>query len=286
MSEGVTPGPRRNSAGLARDIEVLELLGSPEATQNGGLGVSRLAQMAGRDKAVVSRVLATLNESDLVERDPDTLTYRLGSRIYALAALTAEATLVRQSRIQLRRIAYETRETAHLCVLRGGNVLTLLSELSPYEFHTTGWEGVTTAAWRTPSGRVLISDLDRAAIGQWYAEHGHDAAIMSAHRPAAVMPSPFAVLPEPAAENARVVDLESLLTEVDRIRRAGFAVSDEELERGVVAVSAPVFDFNDRIVAAINVSAPKARVGGQLDTLARYVARAAREVSAALGRPG
>ncbi len=283
MDERGTGAPRRNAAGLARDIALLDVLAGPEAAQSGGLGVSRLAELSGRDKAVVSRVLATLADAGMVDRDPETLAYRLGYRLYALAAQTAEATMVRAARVQLRRIAHETRETAHLCVLRGGNVLTLLSELSPYEFHTTGWEGVTTAAWRTPSGRVLISDLDRDGIEQWYREHGQDAAILSPQSQGVPAQSRFAVLPEPTAASARVVDLESLLTEVDRIRRSGFAVSDEELERGVVAVSAPVFDFNGRIVAAVNVSAPKARVGGQLQKLAHYVARAARELSTELG---
>ena len=273
---------RRNSAGLSRDLELLDLLASPQAIQQGGLGVSQLAQLTGRDKGVMSRALSTLAHSGLVDRDPDTLAYRLGSRIYALAALTAEAALVREARPQLRRIAQTTRETAHLCVLRGGNVLTLLSELSPYQFHTTGWEGVTTAAWRTPSGRVLISDLDRDAIRQWYAEHGHDEAIVSAY-PAPSTVTPFAVLPQPTEKTARVTDLASLLAEVERIRRAGVAISDEELERGVVAVSAPVFDFTGRIVAAVNVSAPKARLEGQLDRLARCVAQSARELSLTLG---
>lgn len=173
-------GSRRNSAGLARDIEVLEVLGRPEAVEAGGLGVVRIATLVGRDKTVVSRTLATLAESGLVERDPESLSYRLGSRLYALAARTSEGALVWNARGRLKHLAQVTRETAHLCVLRGGNVLTLMSELSPNRFHTTGWEGVTTAAWRTPSGRALISDWDLSSLSVWYAEHGHDQAVLEA----------------------------------------------------------------------------------------------------------
>src|SRR5690606_6940955 len=111
-------GGRRNTSGLTRDSASLDLLGEAEAFRNGGLGVSRIAQRSGRDKAVVSRALSTLAEAGLVERDETTLAYRLGARLYALASRTAEATLAQTSQTALRRIARATRETTHLCVLR------------------------------------------------------------------------------------------------------------------------------------------------------------------------
>jgi len=275
---------RRNSSGLGRDIEIIELLGSDEAVAEGGLGVMRIAQLTGRDKAVISRTMATLADAELVVRDETTMNYRLGSRLFAIAARTTEASLVSRARPHLRNIAQSTRETTHLCVLRGGNVLTVLSELSPHEFRTTGWEGVTTAAWRTPSGRVLISDWDRASLMRWYQEHGRDQPLVGPLNPA-MAAAGFAVLETPPENKAIVRDLDSLLTELQRIRERGYATLDEELELGVVGASAPITDFTGHIVAAINVSAPKSRIGGQLDRLGAYVAQAARELSISLGSP-
>lgn len=270
---------RRNSSGLTRDIEILDLLGGSESEQSGGLGVMRLAQLTGRDKAVISRTLGTLADAGLVDRDPASLNYRLGGRLYALAARTTEASMVARSRALLRRLAQTSRETTHLCVLRGGNVLTLMSELSPHEFRTTGWEGITTAAWRTPSGRVLISDWDRASLQHWYEQHGHDRGVVGPSAAAAG----FAVLDAPLPGKAIVTDFDSLLVEIQRIRERGYATLDEELEAGVVGASAPVTDLSGRIIAAINVSAPKSRISGQLDKLGVFVARAAAELSAQLG---
>ncbi|HEX6887481.1 MAG TPA: helix-turn-helix domain-containing protein, partial [Candidatus Nanopelagicales bacterium] len=127
------PRPRRNSSGLARDLEILELLASGQSLREGGLGVLRIAELTGRDKGAISRAMATLAESGLVARDPATMAYRLGPGLYALAARTSEATLVQRARPLLRRLTQAVRETTHLCVLRGGNVLTLMSELSPHE---------------------------------------------------------------------------------------------------------------------------------------------------------
>lgn len=273
--------PRRNGSGLTRDIEILDLLAGSEASRAGGLGVLRIAELTGRDKAAISRALATLADAGLVVRDPDDLTYQLGPRLYALAARTSEATMALRARPLLRQMVQRVRETTHLCVLRGGNVLTLVSELSPYEMRTTGWAGTTTAAWRTPSGRVLISDWDRPSVDAWYAEHGHDAALVDPGGLGDL--GLFRVLDEPPLNKVVVSDLESLHVELARIRQRGYAVLDEELEEGVVGASAPVWGAAGSIVSAINVSAPRSRMGTRLDELGKYVARCASSLSAELG---
>ncbi|GAB2548723.1 IclR family transcriptional regulator [Leucobacter ruminantium] len=285
MSASAPPtGPRRNSSGLGRDLDLLDALASPESLRGGGLGVSQVAQIVGRDKAAVSRALATLADAGLVDRDDDSLRYFLGPRLYALAAHTAQAALVQASRAHLRRLTQVTRETSHLCVLQGGNVLTLVSELSPLEVRTTGWAGSTTAAWRTPSGRVLLSDWDETSLTRWYEAHGQDRALIGPLSPE-TGPFGFPVLPEPEPGTAPVTDFDSLLLELKSVRERGYATSDQELESGVVAASSPVIDFTGRIVAAVNVSAPKARIGDRLDVLGSYTAKAARELSSQLGAP-
>lgn len=279
---GRSATPRRNSSGLSRDIEVLEVLGLPEAVAGGGLGVLRIATLTGREKTVISRTLATLADAGVITRDPDTLAYRLGPRLFSLAARTAEAALVAEARPYLRRIARHTGETAHLSVLRGGNVLTLVSELSHFEVRTAGWEGVTTAAWRTPSGRVLLSDWDDDELTAWYAQHGHDHPLVGPGR-SDPLSARFSVLQTPSEGSLVVHTLDDLRAETARIRTAGYAISDGELEVGVVAASAPVTNFTGSIVAALNVSAPKARISGRLNELAEFVAKAARPLSARLG---
>jgi DNA-binding IclR family transcriptional regulator len=271
--------PRRNSAGLRRDLELLDVLAREEArTTAGGLGVVRIAELVGRDKGQVSRTLATLAEAGLVARDPHTLGYALGYQLYALAARTFEARLVREASPYLRRIVSATHETTHLCVLRGGNVLTLSSELSEYHFRGLGWQGVSTAAWRTSSGRVLVSGWSDDELVDWYHQHGHDESVL----PSSPLAEREAVAPTPPPGRLLITDEESLLSEIGRIRERGYATVDEEFETGVVGVSAPVHDTHGQIVAAINISAPKGRLGEHLDEAGRLTARVAREFSARL----
>src|SRR5262249_61393886 len=79
--------------------------------------------------------------------------------------------------------------------------------------------------------------------------------------------------------------VEEVLARLHAARRRGFAVVSEEFETGHVAAAAPVRDFRGRVVAAVNVSAPKFRLGRSLAAAAGEGKAAAGRVSAALGAP-
>ena len=281
--ESETRAKRRNSAGLSRDLEVLEVLGTPEALRYHGLGVNRVAELTARDKGQISRTLATLADAGFVQRDRSTGRYRLGFQLYALASRTTEARLVEESARFLRKVVNLTHETTHLCVLRGGNVLTLKSEMSNHAFRGVGCEGVSVAALKTSSGRALISDWSEGEVAEWYAEHAGDSTII---RPTIGAPVTLPISAEEAkadASFARIRSLDALLVELERIRTQGYATVDEEFEFGLVGASAAIRDQSNRIIGVINVSAPKNRIGPQLDQVGEIVRKIAAEFSTHLG---
>lgn len=272
--------PRRNSSGLARDVQILDLLSRKDVPPD-GLGVVAVATAIGRDKAAVSRALATLADAGLVSRDPETNNYCIGHRIFAIAARSCDATLGRLARPYLRRVAQHSRETAHLCVFDNGSVLTTVTVLGPHALHTASWEGYSTDPLRTPSGRVLLSDWSREDLEDLWSDQAEVSSTGTT-----VSPAPWAATDPRMAAPARAAasyEFSTLLAQIDKVREHGFATSDEEFEPGVVAASAPVRDHLDRVVAAINVSAPKGRVAGHLDRLGMYVAHVAGQCSTFLG---
>lgn len=282
-SPGKSTSPRRNSSGLARDVQILELLSGKDVPPD-GYGVVTIARAIGRDKAAVSRAMATLADAGLLSRDSETNNYRIGHRIFAMAARSSDATLGRLARPYLRRVAQHSRETAHLCILDNGAVLTTVTVLGPHALHTSSWEGYSTDPLRTPSGRVLLSDWSREDLGDLWSDQGDVSSTGTA-----VSPAPWAAADPRMAAPARAAEsyeFSTLLTQIERVRERGFATSGEEFEPGVVAASAPVRDHLDRVVAAINVSAPKGRVAGHLDRLGLYVAQVAGQCSTFLGASG
>ncbi|MGO2748887.1 MAG: IclR family transcriptional regulator [Pseudoclavibacter sp.] len=271
-----------NSSGLTRDVGLLELLASDRARRAGGLGVTELAQLTGRSKSIVSRALSTLEAAGLVRRDPETRAFTVGPRLFAIASRSSEAQLVQLGRPVLRALVRATAETAHLSILHGGNVLTLASEVSPKEVRSAAWEGVTTAAWRTPSGRVLVSDWDEASLVDWYEIHGRDAAVVNAEL-VGREPNLFQLYEEPPQSGTFVTDRRTLFAELNRVRAQGFAVVDGELEDGVIGASAPVYDHTGRIKAALNVSGPRERLASRVTHLGAVLKQAAASLSSSLG---
>jgi DNA-binding IclR family transcriptional regulator len=138
-------------------MEVLRELASDECLLRGGLGVVRIAVRLGREKSQVSRALRALEGEGLVERDPRTRTYQLGSGLYTLAARGVETRLVRAAHGHLSRLADEQHADVRLCVLIGGQVLTLISIPSDT---AVGSEAPT----QTPCGPVLALDWPEAAL--------------------------------------------------------------------------------------------------------------------------
>jgi DNA-binding IclR family transcriptional regulator len=274
---------RRNAAGLSRDLEVLEVLGTPEALRAHGLGVNRVAELTARDKGQISRTLATLADAGFVERDRASGRYRLGFQLYSLASRTAEARFVEEAGRYLRKVVNLTHETTHLCVLRGGNVLTLKSELSNHAFRGVGWEGVSVAALSTSSGRALLSDWNDAEVEEWYEEHAKDNLIIRPTIGALVSEVEGLPSSEPNRRAGKIKNVEDLKKELAQIRKAGYAKVDEEFEWGLVGASAPIRDQSNKIIGVMNVSAPKTRIGSHLDQVGDIIAKVALEFSLNLG---
>ncbi len=139
------PMPIQDATGLRRGLAIVEVLAEHAATGGEPLGVVRIAELVGREKSQVSRTLRTLAETGFVERDPATRGYRIGWRLFALAARAGEPRLLALALPLLRRLVGELAETAHLSVLDGAEVLTLLSEAPASSIRATGYSGRTVA---------------------------------------------------------------------------------------------------------------------------------------------
>lgn len=148
-------------------MEVLRELASEECLRRSGLGVVRIAERLGREKSQVSRALRALEAEGLVERDPRTRTYQLGWGLYTLAARGVETRLVRAASAHLARLADDQRGDVQLCVLIGGQVLTLISVPPTNEVRSV-------PPTQTPSGPVLALEWSAGALRDLVPSGGTD----------------------------------------------------------------------------------------------------------------
>ena len=247
---------------LRRGLLALEVLALADGRDDAGLGVVDVARRLGVDKSQASRTLRVLADHGLAERDAASRAYRLGPRVFAYAALVSERRLLRTAPPVLERLVSALGERAHLSVLDGPAVLTLLSHSPPHAVQAAGWAGRTVPAYCSAAGRALLADHDAAALR----------ALLGGIELVARGPN-------------TVGSFDDLSARVREAADRGYAVADEELEPGLAAVAAPVRRFDGRIVAAVNVSGPSFRFGPRLLQAGTEVARAADELSARLREP-
>ena len=77
-----------------------------------------------------------------------------------------------------------------------------------------------------------------------------------------------------------ITDPALLLQELEQIRKQGYAFTIGELDPGVAAITAPIFDARQNVVAAISIGGPASRFTDErLPTLIREVRWAAQEIS-------
>jgi IclR family transcriptional regulator, acetate operon repressor len=226
----------------------------------GSVTFTELAAATGLAKSTTSRLLLALERNGLVRRD-DAGRFRPGEVFVRFAWRGgAEAGLNDVAQPYLQRLGAATGETVNLGVERNGLVEQIAQVDSTYLIGATNWLGRPVPLHCAALGKVLL------AYG--------------------------AVRLPPGRLERRtkktITSRAALAADLAAVRDRGYAITDSELEPGLVAVAAPVFRDGGIVVAALSVSGPATRLARQrLPDVAGQCAAEARALSTALGhRPG
>ncbi len=232
------------------------------AENGSGLGLSELSAELRLHKSTVHRLLMTLECNLYVEKNPSSGKYRLGWKLFELGMqAVARRDLFQLAPPVVEWLMAATGETAHLGVLREGEVISVVNAESQQTVRTPSTVGRRTPAHCTSLGKAILAFLPRQQVLGFVRTHG----LKSYTR--------------------NTITRFSLLdSELGRIRESGYAVDDEELEEGLRCIGAPVRDHTGRVVAAISIAGPAFRLGqDHLRALAASVMSAAERLSASLG---
>jgi DNA-binding IclR family transcriptional regulator len=219
-----------------------------------GAPVADLALECGLNRATAWRLLATLEDNALVEREPGTGRYVLGLGVTRLAAAVGVDGLVRRARPVLERLSTASGETADLAVVRPTG-LTYVDEVAPATVMSANWLGRTVPLHATSSGKAWLAWLP----------------IVEAH---ALLAAPLTRFTD-----TTLATLPALDEELTLIRSRGYGTCRGEFESQLFGVSAPVLD-DGRPVAVISVWGPSDRIGEErFPALGRLVMAAAAEIA-------
>jgi DNA-binding IclR family transcriptional regulator len=239
---------------IERMMRLLEVLGQHAQP----VGLKQLAQGAGLHPSTAHRILTSLVSGRMVER-VEQGNYRLGIRFLELGNLVKSRISVREHALPfMRELHTATGEAVNLSVRRDDEIVYVE---------------------RTSSGRALMrvvnivgarAPLHSTAVGKLFLlEDGPEGLRQYAQRTRL-----------PQFTRNTLTSIGALEKEIERIRRNGFAVDNEEAELGVRCIGAGVRDDGGTLVAGLSVSAPAERMR---TTWSGLVKETAEKISRAIG---
>jgi DNA-binding IclR family transcriptional regulator len=258
MSHIVKRSPSYTVRALDRALSILNAL----ADQDSEVGLTQLSERLGMHKSTVHRLLAVLERNQYVEKDPAASKYHLGWKPFELGMrAVSRLDFCDLARPCLERLVQETGETAHLGILRQGDIISLVNVESQRTLRTPSTVGRRTPAHCTSLGKVILAFLPRQQVTEFLRTY--------ALRP----------------YTRKTITRASLLkAELAVVRKRGYALDDEEFEEGLMCIGAPVRNHVGKVIAAISIAGPSFRLGGEATAaLAKSVVEAAARLSASLG---
>jgi len=208
------------------------------------VGVTEMANSIGVHKSTASRLAAALERSGLLARHGRR--YRLGVELIRLGTVAVRSfDLIASMQPAMDKLSRYTGETVNLAVPDGADILNVAEVPSTYILSCSGgWIGRRTKPHAVANGKVLLA---------------------------------YGAIPLPRQltqyTDRTITTLAALEAELAAVRREGYATAVAELEDGLVAVAAPVFDAAGACIAAMSVSGPDYRMRPEtLDDLGRLCA--------------
>jgi DNA-binding IclR family transcriptional regulator len=228
---------------------------------SGGLPLKAICDRTGIHKSTAHRFLKHLEHERYLIRT-EAGAYLIGPRLSQLSPRgNQEATLQAVARPILWELWKSTQETVNLAVLDQGTVLYVDVIESPHEFRLSSRVGTRRSVHVTALGKALAAFL-----------------------PAELRESILGSIAFQPATPRTIGNLVQFRQELEKIRRQGYAVDDEEAVQGARCVSAPILNSDGEPIAAVSVSGPVTRVSpNQVAALAGAVTSAARGISVAMG---
>ena len=220
--------------------------------------VWELAQRSGINRSTAWRILTTLEQHGMVERDPVTSRYHVGHAALQIAAAADYDGVARRVRPILSRVAEQVGESVTLAAARRFT-LVYIDQVDPAGVPSPDWLGRSLPLHATSSGKVFLA---------WLPED---------EREAVLPPHLEAYTRNTMTDRKR---LDEALTE---IRRVGYSICVGELEEFQNGVSAAVLDSQGRPLVIVNIWGPSPRVTRQrLPALGRIALSTAHEIAPAL----
>ena len=249
--------PPKPVQALDRGLVLLHAL-----AEAGGASLTDLSLRVALPPSSVHRILATLEKHGFAVVDEATQQWYIGVEAFRTGnAFLARSNIVETARDVMRQLMEETGETANLAIADGFDVVFVgqIESHNPIRaFFNPGTRGAMHASG---IGKALLAELPRASVEKLVQTTG---------------------LPD-YTDNTLTTPAR-LFANLEKIRKRGWALDDEERYAGMRCVAASIHNAFGEAVAGISVSGPAVRFSEQqVANFGPRVKKAAAQVTRRIG---
>ncbi|MBR0824058.1 helix-turn-helix domain-containing protein [Bradyrhizobium manausense] len=241
-----------------RALSIIETL----AEDDEGYRLSDLAVRTGLSASTVHRLLATLESRRFVQFDRAESKWHVGVRSFTVGASFARRrNFSAQAIPYLRKLRDLTRETANLAVVDDEFIIVLTRMESREIMRSLTQVGGRVAMVTSGVGKAVLATYSDEDVGAVIRHHGM-----------------------PRLTEKSIVRPSDLFKELEKIRKQGYALDDEEACMGLRCIAAVVYNDCAEPLAAISVSGMTSRMtDDRLPEIGQIVREVAGELTVALG---
>lgn len=220
---------------FARGLSVIRAFDA----EHPAMTLSEVAEATGLTRAGARRILLTLVHLGYVNSDAKY--FRLTPRILELGfAYISSLPIWNLAEPIMEDLVAEVHESVSASVLDGADIVYVL-RIPTHKVMTISLAiGSRLPAFCTSMGRVLLAGLEEAELDRVLRQSDLR-----------------------ARTSRTVINREELKKQIAEVRSQGWAMVNQELEEGLVSISAPIRDRTQRIIAAMNVSGQANRTPAQ-----------------------
>lgn len=243
---------------VARAFDILGVI----ADEGSEIAITEISEKVKLHKSTTHRLIMMLEASRFVEKNEQTGRYRIGSRVIelGLSALN-QLDVYALSKPRLRDLVEESDETAHLGIIRGPEIILLCTVETKRALRTSDPPGTRRPAHCSSIGKSILGSVSTGELDSFLRKSDL---------------APFT--PHTITSAARFRE------DMERTRKRGYALDDEEAEEGLRCIGAPILNGLEEVVAAVSISGPVFRITDErVPVLAAAVMRTAWLISASLG---
>ncbi len=240
---------------VERALMVLEIVAVEPKSQK------ELEEITGFNRSNVRRLAFTLMDNGYIEKDANTNKYKLGLKVVELSSIRLNQVEIKtEAQPFLRELSMKTNQVCHMGTYADGEVV-YIEKIQPINnISMFSSIGRRLPVYSSSMGKVLLTQFTDSEIRDILES-------VDIHKMTA---KTFA-------------DVDDIINEVNKARVDGYAVDDEENESNIFCIGAPIYDYRNKLVAAISTSGNNEEYLAEGSEIIESVKSTAYEISKRLG---